>query len=55
MPVPSETDEAGDAAGSMESSARRAVSEPAPRMNLSSEAPDAPDDDDGTRVFHFGA
>ena len=55
MSVPSETDEAGDAAGSMESSARRAVSEPAPRMNLSSEAPDAPDDDDGTRVFHFGA
>lgn len=55
MPVPSETDGAGDAAGSTESSARRAVSEPAPRMDLSSEAPDAPDDDDGTRVFHFGA
>ena len=59
MPPVSETNAApaeDDALQSIENSARRAVSEPAPHLNISAEAPaEAAADDDGTRVFHFGA
>lgn len=44
-----------DPLSSIESSARRAVNEPATHMNIQTEASDASADDDGTRVFHFGA
>lgn len=58
MPAVPETDDApaqDDAFQSIETNARRAVSEPAQHLNISAEAPAADVDDDGTRVFHFGA
>ena len=59
MPKPTAepaADDAEETISSIENSVNRAVGEPAPRLNIPAGAPAADEaDEDGTRVFNFGA